>query len=49
MVDCRRNGLALYVYTVNELETAARLVRAGVEGILSDNPAVLRGIVSSTA
>jgi glycerophosphoryl diester phosphodiesterase len=47
VVDCRRNGLALFVYTVNESETAARLVKAGVEGILSDDPGVLRGVMPS--
>jgi glycerophosphoryl diester phosphodiesterase len=45
VVDCRRHGLAAYAYTVNDAETAARLVAIGVAGILSDDPGSLRAVV----
>lgn len=35
-------GLALYVWTVNDLPTARALVEAGVDGITTDRPAFLR-------
>lgn len=33
---CHDNGLKLYLYTVNELETAQRLEELGVDGIFTD-------------
>jgi glycerophosphoryl diester phosphodiesterase len=34
-------GLRVWVYTINDLDTAFSLLRAGVDGIITDNPALL--------
>ena len=34
-------GLKVWVYTINDLATAHQLLAAGVDGILTDNPAIL--------
>jgi glycerophosphoryl diester phosphodiesterase len=36
-----RRGLRVWVYTINEPATAAVLVRLGVNGIITDNPALI--------
>jgi len=38
VAKAKQEGLALLVYTVNELEDAKRLVQAGVDGITTDRP-----------
>jgi glycerophosphoryl diester phosphodiesterase len=35
------NGLAVHVWTVDEVEEIERLVAAGVDGIMTDFPSVL--------
>ncbi len=45
VVECRRSGLGLWAYTVNEAETAARLAAWGITGILSDDPAAVRDAI----
>jgi glycerophosphoryl diester phosphodiesterase len=42
VVDCRRLGLALYAYPVNDPRRALELARLGVEGLISDDPGALR-------
>ena len=34
-------GLKVWVYTVNDVATAHQLLAAGVDGIITDNPAIL--------
>jgi glycerophosphoryl diester phosphodiesterase len=34
-------GLQVWVYTINELDVAASLLEAGVDGIITDNPALI--------
>ena len=38
MVRCRRAGIALVAWTVNDVAEAARLIKLGVDGICSDSP-----------
>jgi glycerophosphoryl diester phosphodiesterase len=40
--DARARGLALWVYTVNRPDRAARLVALGAGGIITDDPARIR-------
>jgi glycerophosphoryl diester phosphodiesterase len=44
-VDCRRLGLALYAYPVNDPRRAVELARLGVEGLISDDPGALRSVL----
>ncbi len=39
-------GVEMFVWTVNEVEKMRRLLRLGVDGIITDHPARLRGLVS---
>jgi glycerophosphoryl diester phosphodiesterase len=41
-------GRAVHVWTVNDTESMERLVRLGVDGIISDVPTVLRSVLGST-
>ena len=34
-------GLKVWVYTINDVATAHQLLAAGVDGIITDNPAIL--------
>lgn len=47
--DARQHGLALYVYTLNSIQDARKMIQLGVDGIISDNAddiiAALRGEV----
>ncbi|MCA9753382.1 MAG: glycerophosphoryl diester phosphodiesterase [Gemmatimonadetes bacterium] len=42
VVECRRLGLSLFAYTVNDPGRAELLLALGVEGIISDDPRALR-------
>ncbi|HEY6953316.1 MAG TPA: glycerophosphodiester phosphodiesterase family protein [Bacteroidota bacterium] len=35
--DARRHGLAVYVYTLNSVKDAQKMIELGVDGIISDN------------
>lgn len=35
--DARRHGLAVYVYTLNSIKDAQKMLQLGVDGIISDN------------
>jgi glycerophosphoryl diester phosphodiesterase len=35
--DARRAGLAVYVYTLNSISNASKMMEMGVDGILSDS------------
>ncbi len=38
--DAHRRGLRVWIYTVNELDLALELLEMGVDGLISDNPAM---------
>ncbi|HEY4300662.1 MAG TPA: glycerophosphodiester phosphodiesterase [Candidatus Didemnitutus sp.] len=42
MAGFRREGFAVWTWTVNRPSTMRRLLRTGVDGLVSDNPALLR-------
>ncbi|MGH7523378.1 MAG: glycerophosphodiester phosphodiesterase [Gemmatimonadales bacterium] len=42
VVKCRRDGIALVAWTVNDRAEADRLRRLGVDGLCGDSPAMLR-------
>jgi len=44
---CRRAGLKVTAWTVNEPEQMRRVMESGVEGIATDHPDVLAGIINS--
>jgi len=35
--DARRQGIAVYVYTLNSVRDAQKMIDLGVDGIISDN------------
>lgn len=35
--DARRHGIAVYVYTLNSIKDAQKMIHLGVDGIISDN------------
>lgn len=39
-----QRGLKVWIYTVNEIRLARRLLRAGVDGFITDNPQLIRQI-----
>lgn len=41
----RRQGLDVYYWTVNDTATMRALIRKGVDGIMSDNPALLQQVM----
>jgi glycerophosphoryl diester phosphodiesterase len=38
---CHRNGVAVYVWTVNDPALATTLVESGIDGIISDDPSII--------
>jgi len=44
-----RHGFAVFAWTVDDAGEMARLVRAGVNGILTNRPAVLTGVLRTHA
>jgi glycerophosphoryl diester phosphodiesterase len=45
--EAHRRGLAVYVWTVDDAPTMRRLVNAGVDGIMTNNPGRLRELAGS--
>jgi glycerophosphoryl diester phosphodiesterase len=43
-----RNGKAVHVWTVNDVESMQRLVELGVDGIISDLPTTLSGVLEDS-
>ncbi|GGL78405.1 glycerophosphoryl diester phosphodiesterase [Deinococcus aerolatus] len=43
-----RRGVAVQVWTINDEATMRRLIRMGVDGILTDDPALLRRVLAET-
>ena len=41
---CNRKGIAVHVWTINEAEEMRRLIRLGVNGIMTDDPKLLKQI-----
>lgn len=46
-VEAHRRGLAVYVWTVDDVPTMRRLAAAGVDGIMTNNPKRLREVAAS--
>ncbi|HOY57062.1 MAG TPA: glycerophosphodiester phosphodiesterase family protein [Verrucomicrobiota bacterium] len=42
IAHAHQRGLRVWVYTINDPNEAAQIVRLGVDGIITDNPAVIR-------
>ncbi len=47
--EAHRRGLLVYVWTVDEVATMARLIAAGVDGIMTNYPARLRALLQDGA
>jgi glycerophosphoryl diester phosphodiesterase len=45
--DAHQNGLAVYVYTLNSIRDAERMITLGVDGIISDNADDIVSLVNS--
>jgi len=45
---CHRLGVAVFVWTVNERALARTLVESGVDGIITDDPRLVRPRLQST-
>jgi glycerophosphoryl diester phosphodiesterase len=45
--EAHRRGLAVYVWTVDDAPTMGRLIAAGVDGIMTNNPKRLRELAAS--
>jgi glycerophosphoryl diester phosphodiesterase len=45
-VEAHRRGLAVYVWTVDDAPTMRRLIAAGVDGIMTNNPGRLRELAT---
>jgi glycerophosphoryl diester phosphodiesterase len=45
--EAHRRGLAVYVWTVDDAPTMRRLIAAGVDGIMTNNPKQLRELVGN--
>lgn len=41
----RKRGIDVYYWTINDEETMRRLITKGVDGIMSDNPELLQGVM----
>ena len=39
--DAHKQGLKVWVYTINDPQLARDLLNAGVDGIITDNPAII--------
>ena len=44
---CKENGLAVHVWTVNEVQDMKKLCQAGVDAIITNFPDVARNVVDS--
>jgi len=44
---CHRLGVAVYAWTVNERALAERLVAVGVDGIITDDPRIFEGFLTT--
>lgn len=44
--DAHANGLAVHAWTINEEEEMRRLLGLGVDGIITDRPSLLQGVIS---
>lgn len=48
MIDgCHRHGIKVHPYTVNEEKEMRRLIRAGADAVITDNPDRMRKLLSS--
>ncbi|WP_239451435.1 glycerophosphodiester phosphodiesterase [Elioraea rosea] len=47
LAEARRLGLTVLPWTVNDAPTMARLIGWGVDGIITDRPDILRGVLAS--
>jgi glycerophosphoryl diester phosphodiesterase len=45
--DARQHSLALYVYTLNSVQDAKKMIGLGIEGIISDNADDIAGVVQN--
>jgi glycerophosphoryl diester phosphodiesterase len=45
--DARRHGIAVYVYTLNSIKDAQKMIQLGVDGIISDNADDIVSLVKS--
>jgi len=45
--EAHRRGLAVYVWTVDDVPTMRRLAAAGVDGIMTNNPKQLRAVAAA--
>ena len=45
VAEAHANGLAVHVWTINDQATMEWLVEIGVDGIMSDRPALLEDIL----
>jgi glycerophosphoryl diester phosphodiesterase len=43
--DAHRHNIAVYVYTLNSIQGAKKMIQAGVDGIMSDNADEIVGLV----
>lgn len=41
VAEAQRRGLRVWIYTINDVDTALELLGMGVDGIISDNPAMV--------
>ena len=41
MALAHREGLKVWIYTIDDIEPASRLLDLGVDGIISNNPAII--------
>jgi len=46
--DARKNGIAVYVYTLNSINDAQKMIQLGVDGIISDNADDIVSLVKRT-
>jgi glycerophosphoryl diester phosphodiesterase len=46
IVDAHANNLAVHVWTVNDADDMRRLLRWGVDGIMTDRPTLLERVLA---